>query len=174
MIIIGALMALALDDWRDKEEREARDQIIIEQLVAELDANRSRLESEVVYHRDIIGPIREAGQRLANENAFALPEGWEGTKPILLTRTAFDLSVMTGALARLPPEWALDLSRAYESASRGQRLRENINLATVQTSFNDGARYLRLQEEAIRVELQTAETLIPLLRQASEQLRSGQ
>ena len=104
------------------------------------------------------------------EGEFGLPEGWQGPQPILLTRTAFDLSVMTGVLARVSPEAALSWARVYEMVERGQQQRQNVSLATLQSSFRDGTRYLRLREQAIFVELENVEKLLPLLETAIQQV----
>lgn len=170
VIIVGALLALALDDWRDNREREARDRVVLEQLAAELSANRSALETESAYHREILDPIRTARLTMQNSGNFALPEDWEGIRPILLTRSAFDLAVMTGVLARVPADTALSLARTYEEAERAQERRGNVSLATLQTSFTDGVRWLRLQEQGVVEELESVERLVPLLERAEAQV----
>ena len=174
MIILGALLALALDDWRDQQERDARDHAVLIQLEAELAANEQRLVEESRYHHDMREPIREARERMMNEGAFALPEGWQGGQPILLTRTAFDVAVMNGVLARMPPDTALSLAHVYEVAERGTVKRNNVNLAMLQSSFTDGVLYLRLQEQAILTEINNADTLLPLLREARERVEQVQ
>ncbi len=166
MIIIGALLALALDDWRDNQERDERDRAALVQLAAELETNQSLLATQSEYHRDMRGPIAEARERMQADGVFGMPEGWTGSQPILLTRTAFDLAVMSGVLTRVSPEAALSLARVYEMVERGQQRRQNVSLATLQSSFRDGTRYLRLQEQAIYVELENVDALLPLLEEA--------
>lgn len=170
MIIVGAFLALALDDWRDRQERDERDQAVLVQVAAELAANGERLETESRYHRAMVGPIGEARQRMIDTGEFGFPEGWVGSQPILLTRTAFDVAVMNGVLARVPPETALSLARVYELGERGAVRRNNVSLATLQSSFTDGVRYLRLQEQAVITELETVDTLLPLIKEAEGQV----
>ena len=145
MIILGALLALALDDWRDQPERDERDRAVLVQLAAELVANEQRLERESQYHRDMVMPLQASHDRMLNEGEFRMPEGWQGFRPIILTRTAFDVAVMNGVLARVPPDTALALARVYEVSERSEERRNNVSLATIQTSFRDGVRYIRLQ-----------------------------
>ncbi len=172
MIILGALLALALDDWRDQQERDERDQAVLVQLTAELVANEQRLAQESQYHRDMAAPLQESYDRMADEGEFRMPEGWTGYQPIILTRTAFDVAVMNGVLARVPPETALALGRVYEVAERSEVRRNNVGLATIQTSFRDGVRYIRPQQQAIIAETETADTLLPLIADARSRLEA--
>lgn len=65
---------------------------------------------------------------------------------------------------------ALALARVYEVAERSEERRNNVSLATIQTNFRDGVRYIRLQQEANIAEVQTADTLLPLIADARDRL----
>ena len=171
LIIVGALLALALDDWRENAERAERDRVVLELVSTEMAANRSLLETGSTYHEDMMGPITESAARMVSDNVFSVPEGWTGVQPILLTRSAFDLAVNSGVLARMPADASLALSQVYEAMDDAERRRNNIQLVTLQTDFTDGVRYLRLQQEGVRSELEATRDLVPLLIAAERVVR---
>ena len=173
LLMIGAAVALALDDWREAGERAERDGEVIALLLAELESNRSRLLDEVAYHREIDKPMQAAWRRMSEEGVFAMPENWQGVLPIALTRTAFDLAAMTNTLARLPAETAIRLSRVYEEMEATERSRANVSLATWQTSFSDGVRYMRLQLGGVQMEIEAADRLVPLFEEAVAALEAS-
>ncbi|MEM7765690.1 MAG: hypothetical protein AAF290_16615, partial [Pseudomonadota bacterium] len=98
------------------------------------------------------------------------PEGWQGTRPIQLTRTAFELAVTSNALARLPAPTALEIADVYETMRRMEVAHNNNSLVTLQTDFTDGDRYLRLLSQAIDQEVRRSETLLPQLINAGTSL----
>ncbi|MEL7296546.1 MAG: hypothetical protein AAGJ86_02730 [Pseudomonadota bacterium] len=170
LIIVGALLALALEDWADEREKTQRARTLLQLVVAEIETNYDRLTTEIDYHRNMRLPIQQSVVELRDNNRFALPEGWQGTRPIQLTRTAFELAVTSNALARLPAPTALEIADVYETMRRMEVTHNNNSLVTLQTDFTDGDRYLRLLSQTIDGEVRRSETLLPQLANASGSL----
>ncbi|MEM6817681.1 MAG: hypothetical protein AAF578_02725 [Pseudomonadota bacterium] len=170
LILIGAIVALGLEDWAD-ERQEAENAVALLRLVnSELASNQSRIETEIPYHRSMLEPMAESLRSFGEGNDFSLPEGWQGTRPIALTKTAFRLAVSSNLLARLDPAVALEIASVYELMERSEVDEANTSLATLQTDFKDGDRYLRLLSYAIKEEVRRADLLLPKLASASELL----
>lgn len=170
LIILGALLALALDGWQEERELHERDKVVLQLVSAEISANLNALEQQSEYHRAMKQPISESVRLVTEENQFSIPDDWAGVKPILLTSTAFELAANTGVLARIPAETALVLSQAYNELRSTERGRANLALVTLQTSFRDGERYLRLLALGLDEELRGAQTLSPLLTEAKARI----
>ena len=170
LIIVGALLALALEDWADEREKTERARTLLQLVVAEIETNHERLTKEIDYHRAMRLPIQQTVVELRDNNRFTLPEGWQGTRPIQLTRTAFELAVTSNALARLPAPTALEIADVYETMRRMEVAHNNNSLVTLQTDFTDGDRYLRLLSQAIDQEVRRSETLLPQLINAGTSL----
>lgn len=166
LIVVGALLALALEDWQEARERTERDRVMLTMVSAELSANAERLSEDSRYHNAMLAPIMQSVRRMRQEGLFGLPEGWQGVRPIILTSAAYELALQNGTLARVPAKAALQLAEAYEQLDALERSRANVQLVTLQTDFQDGPRYLRLQAEGVRVERDGAASLAPVLENA--------
>ncbi|MEM7610620.1 MAG: hypothetical protein AAF270_03005 [Pseudomonadota bacterium] len=170
LIVVGAMLALALEDWQEERERVERARELLTLVSAEMQSNLQRLEQRVTYHRDMRQPILDSAAMMRNEAVFSLPDGWQGSKPIVLTKTAFELAASSNALVMLPPATALQLAEVYDEVALTEVRRNNTALVTLQTDFSDGIRYLRLLVVAIDIEVTAAETLVPALGDAIDVL----
>lgn len=164
------MVALGLEDWLDERQKTERAEALLLLVSTELASNRSKIAEEIEYHREMVEPLADRVRVFREDGEFSLPDGWEGTRPIALASTAFQLAVSSNLLARLEPTTALEIASVYELIERSEIDRANLSLATLQTDFRDGDRYLRLLSYAVVQEVSRADTLSTRLASASDLL----
>jgi hypothetical protein len=119
--VVAILLALAADDWRERrEERELADGAIAA-FVAELTANRERIDRAYAYHDSLrtamIAALSDTSGRTYRSPNEIFPQ-WRGVSPAFVTHAAWETAVATGALRHLSPEALRALSLTYELQAR--------------------------------------------------------
>lgn len=174
IVIIGALVALAADDWQEERERDERDQQVLSMVLSEIKTNLDNIKSSGSYHEDMLKKLNESIDILSNEDRFVTPEGWQDTSEIPTLTAAFQLALLSGTLSRIDADLALIISTLYDEIESFDIQRTQIGLSTLQTGFRDGTRYFRLKRVGFFAEIEYKKKLQPLLEQAVSQMRSLQ
>ena len=162
IVIIAALIALAADDYQEQSERAERDQQVLIMIKNELEANLNKIKASGTYHDDMLLKVSESERLMAEENRFVMPEGWQDTQQIEAISAAYELALINGTLARLSPQTGLTIASLYDDLERFDQRRQQLNLATIQSSFRDGVRFFILKRVAMQIELEYKKTMIPL------------
>jgi hypothetical protein len=118
LIVLGVLLGLFANEWRKARADQARADIALEQVRAEIAYNQSEIDSALVsYHEQIRDSLRQLAQRAtdgrpttAEAITRAMPDGFR--VPLLQT-TAWDLSVQTGMINQFALETAAPIARLY-------------------------------------------------------------
>ncbi len=118
LIVVSIMLALALDEWQeDQEIQELIDRSLIN-FSNELTRNKLRIEDVSAYHQGI-------SQILAKRNnmpdATSIPEFrniMDSMQPVVLTSSAWQTAVATGALGRMDFELVSALSLTYNTQLR--------------------------------------------------------
>jgi type II secretory pathway pseudopilin PulG len=110
-VVLGVILALAANEWRQARADRAQSQQAIAAIVQELNANRALVASAYDYHRNILQEIR-------NSEDNAPPPGFElfsrgFVAPARTSRTAWASASETGALAKTDYATVMELSKAY-------------------------------------------------------------
>ncbi len=117
LIVMSILLALALDEWQEDEEIQELIDRSINNFVNEITQNRSRIEDVNAYHRG----VQQILQRL-NEDGGLQPIEFRNTmealQPIVLTSSAWQTAVATGALGRMDFELVSALTLTYNTQLR--------------------------------------------------------
>ena len=166
IVIIGALIALAADDYQEASERAERDQQVLVMIQTELKANLEFIAEAGDYHSGIQPKWLESADLFAKDGNFTIPEGWEDTRQIESYNAAYQLAVINGTLSRIAPESGIKLTRVYDEMANFDEERSQIALATIQSSFRDGTRYYTLRNVGLQLEIRYIETMTPLLEEA--------
>ena len=166
IVIIGALIALAADDYQEASERAERDQQVLVMIKTELQANLDFISEAGDYHSRIQPKWLESADLFAKEGNFTIPDGWQDTRQIESYNAAYQLAVINGTLSRITPESGIKLTRVYDEIANFDEERSQIALATIQSSFRDGTRYYTLRNVGLQLEIRYIETMTPLLEEA--------
>jgi len=136
LVVLGAALALAVDEWRDARQRAERVRVALAGIRDELRENARRIEAARVRHRrvaDTLGALVARGAR-------PTPQVWMNPmfNPALVTSTAWEAARETGALADMPLPTVLRLAPAYEAQERYRALGEALVVGIMHDVRRDG------------------------------------
>ena len=118
LIVISILLALALDEWQeDLEIQELIDRSIVN-FQNELTQNKSRIEDIGVYHRGVLQVLKRRTFVSDSESLEEFRNIMEALQPIVLTSSAWETAVATGALGRMEYELVSALTLTYNTQQR--------------------------------------------------------
>jgi hypothetical protein len=120
LIVLGALVAMGADEWRDARHRRAQVRTALTSIRDELRANVvlvTRAREQHVFLEDTLS-------KLAARKMQPSPEiyGNGMVKPAPVTSMAWDLARETGALSDIPLSTVLDIAPAYAAQARYQSI----------------------------------------------------
>jgi len=127
VILIGVLLALAVDQWAERREHRGLADEVLQALGAELTANLEQLDRRIAYHEEIrptldsLMALAQSGARLRLLGENVLPQGmgfW------LLRDTAWETALVTEAVRYFDLPVTTILSTTY-SLQEGLRARED-------------------------------------------------
>ena len=118
LIVISILLALALDEWQeDLEIQELIDRSIVN-FQNELTQNKSRIEDIGVYHRGVLQVLQRRTFVSDSQSLEEFRNIMEALQPIVLTSSAWETAVATGALGRMDYELVSALTLTYNTQQR--------------------------------------------------------
>jgi len=117
LIVVSILFALALDQWQEDQEIQELIDRSITNFVNEVTQNRSRIEDVGAYHRGVQQILK---RRSANGGLGSIEfrNIMEALQPIVLTSSAWETAVATGALGRMDFELVSALTLTYNTQQR--------------------------------------------------------
>ena len=118
LIVVSIMLALALDEWQeDQEIQELIDRSLVN-FSNELTRNKLRIEDVSAYHRGI---NKILVKRNDMPDTTSIPEFrniMDSMQPVVLTNSAWQTAVATGALGRMDFELVSALSLTYNTQLR--------------------------------------------------------
>jgi hypothetical protein len=118
LIVISILLALTLDEWQeDLEIQELIDRSIVN-FQNELTQNKSRIEDIGVYHRGVLQVLQRRTFVSDSQSLEEFRNIMEALQPIVLTSSAWETAVATGALGRMDYELVSALTLTYNTQLR--------------------------------------------------------
>jgi hypothetical protein len=136
LVVLGAALALGVDEWRDAREKAARARTALAGIRDELRENARRVAAarrRHVWVADTLGVLAARGATPA-PSVYTNPM----FNPALVTSTAWQAARETGALADLPLATVLRLAPAYEAQERYRTLGEAIVVGVMGDVRRDG------------------------------------
>jgi hypothetical protein len=124
LIVLGALLALAADEWREGRERSRRAQLAVGAIRAELEANLAMVEEARALHIR----MRDTLRGYVSRRELPPPRVYGGgvVRPAPVTATAWDAARETGVLAELPYALVLRIAPVYEAQARYRTLTDGV------------------------------------------------
>jgi hypothetical protein len=147
LIVVGVLLALAVDSWREREAQAATLQSLLSQVADEVRSNRAASAAAIAFHRKAEAQYAAASDLLREEGRFEQPEvAAEGARELRLSDAAFQALLNSSVVDQLPPDVLIKLSAAYQEQER-YTARNQVYFATVlATDLMDGFRFFRLNQ----------------------------
>jgi hypothetical protein len=137
LLLIGAVLALGADQWRETRAEERRTALAVASIRAELAENLARVESARAHHLMMADTLSgyERRRELPPERVY-----FGGVfRPALVLSTAWQTARETGALSQLPYALVLRLAPVYESQEKYRALGEALGQGTMLEAQRRGA-----------------------------------
>jgi hypothetical protein len=137
LLLVGAVLALGADQWRESRAEERRMTLAVASIRAELSENLARVESARAHHLLMADTLSQYQKRreLPPEAVY-----FGGVfRPALLLSTAWQTARETGALSQLPYALVLRLAPVYESQDKYRSMGEAIGQGTMLEAQRRGA-----------------------------------
>ncbi len=136
LVVLGAMLALAADEWRESRERSERVRLTLAGIREEMRANSDRVKSARDHHRFTIDTLT----RLQASGASPAPKIWSNGmwNPAQVTSTAWLVARETGVLADMPTPTVLELASVYEAQGIYESLGDALGVEIMNDVRRDG------------------------------------
>lgn len=135
-VILGSMVALVGDTWRDSRQRDERVARALASIRAELVANAERVSSARARHLRVVDTLRYYSARhVVPDSAVYLGGVFN---PGQLTSTAWQSAGATGVLGDMDYRIVLAVAPAYERQERYRALGEAVNHSIIIDMRRDG------------------------------------
>jgi hypothetical protein len=136
LIVLGAVLAFAGEEWRDAHHRRERAEVAIESIRRELTLNRGLVAAAREHHRQTADTLGILLSRHTYPDVAIYSNGmWN---PAIVTSTAWEAARETGAFEDIPLETVLAIAPAYEAQERYRILTESLGSSIMSDVRRDG------------------------------------
>jgi hypothetical protein len=136
LIVLGATLAFASEEWRTARQRSTRVDITVASLRDELKVNRELVTVARDHHRQMSDTLGKLLALHLRPDVGIYSNGmWN---PALVTSTAWQAARETGALGDLPLATVLGIAPAYEVQDRYRAATEAMSAAIMNDVRRDG------------------------------------
>jgi hypothetical protein len=120
LIVISILVALGLDEWREKREDAETAKHALSNFVSEVQQNQARVNAGASFNKGLLNVLkgRYAGSGINSVDEFV--NMVESYSPLVLQSTAWDTALATGSLAKMDYNLVSRLSLTYGLQNRYQ------------------------------------------------------
>lgn len=125
LIVFSVLLALGINEWQEERETAAQVALALENVRAELLANEREIRDAYPYHttlKDTLFALAAADVPEITGDLY--PRGLIVSADV--TSTAWQSAQTTGAVAAMPYDIVLELSKAYAEQSRYRRWTDDV------------------------------------------------
>ena len=129
VILFGIIFAFALEGWNDDKKTENLITYSINNFENEIKQNNSRIKDVMIFHKGIQRHLQKQNSKGKFNSIVKFRSIMDSMKPIVLSNSAWETAVATGALAQMDFELVSALTLTYNTQSR---FSENYR-ATVRT-----------------------------------------
>ena len=110
-IMIGILLALGVNEWRDERQNDQIVQKSIHNIIIEIENNRASLEQIIPYHQSCKLSIEPGKNKEPNPNDFL--SVWKGLNPPKLYQSAYESAKAVKAMTLMDYESSNAISQVY-------------------------------------------------------------
>ncbi len=118
LIVVSIMLALALDEWQeDQEIQELIDRSLVN-FSNELTRNKARIEDVGPYHQGVYQILERRNSTPGTTSVIEFRQIMDSMQPVVLTSSAWQTAVATGALGRMDFALVQALSLTYNTQLR--------------------------------------------------------
>jgi hypothetical protein len=120
LIVISILVALGLDEWREKREDAETAQQALSNFISEVQQNQARVDDAAPFNKGLLDVLkgRYEGGGIDTVDEFVIMV--ESYTPLVLQSTAWETALATGSLAKMEYNLVSALSLTYSLQNRYQ------------------------------------------------------
>ncbi len=171
LIVVGALLALGFTEWQEDRERERLARDLMVNIQAELVTNMETLTSLLPYHQAMYARMGELLVQLDQTDTWTFPpDDYRGVEAAKLLSSAQDAAIVAQVFPTFGADTIQSLSQVGALISEYRRNQSTFGLATLQTDFGDGERYLRLLQFWFDDLVRSESELLEAIEQALENI----
>lgn len=139
-VMLGVLLALIADEWRQNHDDKKRAERALISIVDELNLNRDAVAQSLDYHVKLTQQLRQFESEPGHEQALADPRLFNKgfVHPAALIYTAWDSAQATDAVSHMPYERVLTLSGIYEQQHGYEAQSREVEQLIFGKLLNDG------------------------------------
>lgn len=136
LIVIGVLLALSVDEWRQSRARDRAAAEAIQSIRAELMANRGLAQASGEYHEGRIGHIRQALESGTPLQPGDFPRGF--TNPARFLSAAWDTARESGDLTAVDRDLHRVIAVAHAAQDRYEKQAEIVSQIIYRQLHSEG------------------------------------
>ena len=142
-VMLGVLLALIADEWRQNHDDEQRADRALTSVIDELARNRKAVAQSLDYHLEITSRLRQFEEQLqSGQTTASTPDGTlfkaGFLHPAALTSTAWDSAKATDAVSHMPYERVLELAQVYDDQRSYADQSHEVEQLIFAKLFNEG------------------------------------
>ncbi len=153
LVVLGVLLGFLITEWQADQSRKAEAGLALASIVEEITANRDAVIAARTYHADHIAIIDTAAEARTPLDIRDFPRGF--IAPAQTSNAAWTSASETGALAYMPFERVLALSRIYSQQAAYQQQQATVSTVIYTELFEAGAEGIVRQSNGLRAFLAT-------------------
>jgi type II secretory pathway pseudopilin PulG len=144
LIIVGVLIALAVDEWRERRDAAATAAAALQLVEDEIERNAALAAEAQPRHVAVGAAHRKALDVLRDSGRFERPTGdLADVRPSVFTRSGYDALLLAGVATALDPETLAAIAAAYEAQDNYRDVSQRYFSSVLATDFTDGQRYFQ-------------------------------
>jgi hypothetical protein len=136
LVVLGAGLALAAEEWRDSRQRAARVRAALAGIATELRDDSTRVAAARAKHLRLVDTLEAYARRRALPPREVYLYGM--FNPAAVSGFAWQAARETGALSDMPLATVLGLARVYELQERYRALGQALNVGIMDDMRRDG------------------------------------
>jgi len=120
LIVVSILVALGLDEWREKREDDHTVQQALANFVREIGQNQSRIDDAAPFNQGLLNVMKSRSEHNGIGSVDEFVNMVESYAPVVLQSTAWETAMATGSLAKMDYNLVSALSLTYSLQNRYQ------------------------------------------------------
>ena len=120
LIVVSILVALGLDEWREKREDDQTVQQALANFVREIGQNQSRIDDAAPFNQGLLNVLKSRSEHNGIGSVDEFVNMVESYAPVVLQSTAWETALATGSLAKMDYNLVSALSLTYSLQNRYQ------------------------------------------------------
>ena len=136
LVVLGVLLGFFITEWQAEQSRRAEASHALAGIVEEIAANRDAIAAASAYHKDHLDLLDAAAREQKKPDIRAFDRGF--VSPAQVSSAAWSTAGETGALANLPFDQVLALSRIYGQQSAYTQQQATVSAVIYPELFERG------------------------------------